>query len=530
MPESDLSENSDMNKLGILFFLLFIFTSINYGQENVRDVTIFHWNDFHARNLPYKVSKKVKGEETEYFVGGTAGLLAYLNKFRNSSSLVVNGGDDYQGTPISSITKGFSQIHLLNLYNLDAFVLGNHEFDYGQYALDSALQGAKFDYLSANVFFKPKNSTMGKPYVIKEINGVKIGIIGLTALELPEVVLPGGISEIRMLNADSVVTAGIAKLKEERCDMIMLLTHIGVDVDKEMARKYYTDVDVIVGGHSHTSLKKPAIQNGVIIVQAGSLGRYLGKLDLQIDTDRDTVIFYSGELIETVLDSSIMDMNAQREVEDMLSDIEDELNEVIGVLETPWERQAVRESNLGQWEADAIRKRIGTDIAFMNSGGLRADLLAGDITVNDIWTINPFGNTIVTMEVSGLVLKEMLTNAFRKNYLEMKEGSRPDLVITSGLGIEFDSEKIPAGNDEILVSVKVNGEPLQESRTYTIATNNYVGEQFEKFFGTVTQKPEIEDTNILDRDLLIDAVKEQKVINSIRENRIINISNSTKEQ
>lgn len=519
-----------MKTILTLLGILIISTSFSYSQENVKGITILHWNDFHARNMPYEVSRKIDGVETEYLVGGTSGMLGYLNKYRDSTSLVVNGGDDYQGTPISSITKGFSQIHLLNLYNLDAFVLGNHEFDYGQYALDSALQGANFDYLSANVFFDPKNSTMGKPYTIKEINGVKIGIIGLTAFELPEVVLPGGISETRMLSVDSVVTAGIAKLKSDGCDMIMLLTHIGVDVDKVMAGKFYTDVDVIVGGHSHTPLKNPVLQNGVIIVQAGSLGRYLGKLDLQIDTDRDTVIFYSGELIETVLDSSIMDMNAQREVEDMLSDIEDELNQVIGVLETPWERQAVRESNLGQWETDAIRKRIGTDIAFMNSGGLRADLLAGDITVNDIWTINPFGNTIVTMEVSGPVLKEMLTNAFRKNYIEMKEGSRPDLLITSGLEIEFDSEKITAGNDEILVSVKVNGEPLQENGTYTIATNNYVGEQFEKFFGTVTQKPEIEDTNILDRDLLIDEVKEQKVINSIRENRIINISNQIKEQ
>lgn len=513
-----------MKKVSFTLILLFVLAITSYSQENVRDVTILHWNDFHARNMPYEVTKKVDGEEIEYLVGGTSGMLGYLKKYRDSTSLVVNGGDDYQGTPISSITKGRSQIQLLNLYNLDAVVLGNHEFDYGQYVLDSALQDANFDYLSANVYFEPEGTTMGKPYVIKEVNGVKIGIIGLTAFELPELIVPKNLNASRMLDADSVTLAGITALKEAECDMIMLLTHIGEDVDKKMAEKFYADVDVIVGGHSHTPLHKPVVQNGVVIVQAGSLGRYLGKLDLKIDTENDTVLFYSGELIETVMDSAINDAAAQLEVEKMMADINDELSEVLGSLEEPWERQAVRESNLGQWEAEVFRKTAEADIGFMNSGGLRADLPAGDITVNDIWTINPFGNTIVTMEVSGKVLKEMLTNTIRKNYLEMKEGTRPDIPITSGLEVEFDSEKIMAGEEEIIVSVIVNGEALDETRNYTIATNNYVGEQFDKFFGTVSVRPPLKDTNIIDRDALIEAVRMQKIINNKREYRINDIS------
>jgi 5'-nucleotidase / UDP-sugar diphosphatase len=509
----------------VSFILIYCVLAISvYSQDNVRDVRLLHWNDFHARNMPYEVTKKVDGEELKYYVGGTSGMLGYLNKFRDSTSLVVNGGDDYQGTPISSITNGFSQMHLLNLYGLDAFVLGNHEFDYGQYLLDSAMREADFDILSGNVYYEPRGATMGKPYVVKEINGVKIGIIGLTAFELPELVVPKNLNASRMLDADSVTASGIAALKEAGCDMIMLLTHIGEDEDKKMAAKYYADVDVIIGGHSHTPLHKPVIQNGVVIVQAGSLGRYLGKLDLQVDTEKDTVIFYSGELVETVMDSSVNDMRAQMEVEKMMAEIEDELSEVLGRLDEPWERQAVRESNLGQWEAAVFRKLAGTDIGFMNSGGLRADLPAGDITVNDIWTINPFGNTIVTMEVSGKVLKEMLTNAIRKNYLEMKEGTRPDIPIASGLEVDFDSKKIMADEDEILSVVIVNGELLDENKTYSIATNNYVGEQFEKFFGMVSVKPELNDTNIIDRDALIDAVREQKVINHKREYRINDIS------
>jgi len=303
-----------------------------------------------------KGSKKdsVTGEKTEYIYGGTSNMLGYINKYRDNKSLVLNGGDDYQGTPISTLTRGNSQVELLNLYNLDAFVLGNHEFDYGQFTLDSGLANAKFDFLSANVFLKAMNKTMGKPFTIKEINGVKCGIIGITAPDLLTLTLPNNMTEIRMLDVDSVVSAAIVSLKMERCDMIILLTHIGVDNDKVLAQKFHGDVDVIIGGHSHTPLFKPVIENGVVIAQAGSYSRWLGKLDLVVDTENDTVISHNGVLIETVLDSALYDRAAQAKVDEMLSTISAELQKVIGKLEVDWVRSYSEESNLGQWEENSI--------------------------------------------------------------------------------------------------------------------------------------------------------------------------------
>jgi 2',3'-cyclic-nucleotide 2'-phosphodiesterase (5'-nucleotidase family) len=217
----------------------------------------------------------------------------------------------FRETPISSITRGNSQIELLNLYNLDAFVIGNHEFDYGQYALDSALMKAKFDYLSANVFLRSKNKTFGKPYVIKKINGVKCGIIGLTALDLMTLTLPKNVTDIVMLNTDSVISAAIKQLKKKKCDVIILLTHIGLDNDKKLAEKYFKDVDIIIGAHSHTPLFEPVIENGVLIAQAGSYARWIGKIDLKVDIKKDTVLTYSAKLIETKMDSSIYDKAAE---------------------------------------------------------------------------------------------------------------------------------------------------------------------------------------------------------------------------
>ncbi len=513
-----------MKNYFLITISLLLIASFTYSQNskttgNIKDLQILHWNDLHARDLPYKISKKdsVTGENVSYIIGGTSNMLGYIKKFRDKKTLLLNGGDDFQGTPISTITRGKSQIELLNLYNLDAYVIGNHEFDYGQYALDSALMDEKFDYLSGNVFLKTKNKTMGKPYVIKKINGIKCGIIGLTALDLMTLTIPGNVTDIQMLNTDSVITSAIKHLKKKKCNLIILLTHIGVDNDKVLAAKYFKDVDIIIGAHSHTPLFHPLVQNGVIIGQAGSYARWLGKIDLKVDTKKDTIVSYSGQLIETVMDSSLYDRAAEQKVENMVASIQGPLMRVIGKLDTDWKREHSGESNLGQWEADAVRNKAKTDIAFLNSGGIRKDLSKGDITVNDIWEINPFGNTIVTFNISGKGLKQMIKN-------NLKSRGNEDVIIESGLNIVYDSKKISSGDNDFLISLKVNGEEVDDNKIYSIATNNYVGAQFKKYFGVVPEEIKITDTNLIDRDLLIEAVENEKDINNVLEKRIEDVS------
>jgi len=519
--------------LSFLFLVLSI-SGISFSQntdsqsetnsQKYKDITILHWNDFHARNQPYKVNKKDKdsGEETSYIVGGTSGMLGYINKFRNGNTLLVNGGDDFQGSPISTITRGKSQIELLNLYGLDAFVIGNHEFDYGQYALDSVLMLAEFDHLCANAFLTTMDKTVADRYKIKEVNGVKIGIIGLTALDLMTLVLPKNVSDIQMLNTDSVVTAGINYMKENDCDIIMLLTHIGVDNDKMLAEKFYKDIDLIVGGHSHTPLFKPVIQNDVVIVQAGSYGRYLGQMELVVDRENDTLVEYKTWLTETVFDSTINDKAAGEKVDKMLEEIEGYLSTVIGQLENDWVRGNTNESNLGQWETDAVRTATGTDIAFLNSGGIRKDLYKGDITVGDMWEINPFGNTIVKINVTGKMLKEMFENFIFMSLDTSGERSSGDKIIISGLYIEFDPKDGTKGN--YIVSMQVNGKEVSDEMIYSFSTNNFVGSQFPKYFGEVSGEIKVEDTGIVDRDLFIEQVKREGIINSVADIRMKDIS------
>jgi len=522
-----------MQKLKLIRFIFlavitaFFYSGDLYAQKSdkskIRDLTILHWNDLHARNLPYKVSKK--NDTVSYYIGGISNMLGYINKYRNENSLVLNAGDDFQGSPISTITRGRSQIELLNLFNLDAFVIGNHEFDYGRMSLDSSLKNANFDFLSANVFIKSEKKTAGKPFIIKKINGIKCGIIGITAPDLMTLTLPANVSDVVMLNIDSVITAAVKYLKKKKCDLIILLTHVGVDNDKTLAEKFHKDIDIIIGGHSHTPLFEPEIVNGVIVAQAGSYSRWLGKIDLKIDMKKDTIKEFQSRLIETVMDSSVYDKKAQQKVESMIASVQGELMKVIGTLETDWKRGYSTESNIGQWEADAVRNKLRTDITFLNAGGIRKDLPKGNITINDIWEINPFGNTMVTFNLSGKGLRELIFNNIKNYVKEIDEKGSSDMIIVSGLKIVYDSKKVLNESDDFLLEIKVNDEDIDENKIYSISTNNYVGSQFKKYFGDVSEKIEIKDSNIIDRDLFIEAVENEKIINSTLQKRVEDISN-----
>ncbi|MCX6164727.1 MAG: 5'-nucleotidase C-terminal domain-containing protein, partial [Ignavibacteriae bacterium] len=358
-------------------------------------------------------------------------------------------------------------------------------------------------------------TNFAKPYLIKEINGIKVGIIGVTPMELMTLTVPKNISDLQLLNTDSVIALYINVLKKEKCNLIVLLSHNGEDNDKEFAEKFHNDIDIIIGGHSHTPIFKPEIVDGTIICQAGSYGRWLGKLEVKVDIKKDTVIKCYGKLYETLFDSAIYDKPAQEKVENMLASIEPEMKRPIGTTLSD-----LNKSNLGQWESDAIREKLQTDISFLNAGSIRKNLIKGNITIGDVWEINPFGNTMMKFSVSGKSLKKMLANSFRI-LNKTKENGDYDNVLISGIYIEFHSKSIAEESDDFISKFTINGKDLNENSNYSISTNNYVVSQLKKYFGEIEEEIKPEDTNILDRDLIIEAVQKQKEINPVFEKRIV---------
>ncbi|MEK6756984.1 MAG: bifunctional UDP-sugar hydrolase/5'-nucleotidase [Bacteroidota bacterium] len=505
------------------FALLVALSFAAHAQPRLAPLTILHWNDFHASNEPFSVTVRdaVTGRDTTYVVGGTAYLLAYINKYRTSTpnALVLNAGDDFQGSPISTLTLGQSQIELMNIINPDAMTLGNHEFDYGSERLRQTLRTARFPTLAANIYDDRSRSTFREPTRIVTRGDLRVGIVGLTHPQLESLVIKDSLAGIKMLDVDSVLSWHINALKTQKVDLLIALTHAGLQNDSAIASRH-PEIDIIVGGHDHVALLKPAKVNRTLIVQAGTRGRWLGKLELMVDLDGDSVFSYRGELVETRAGEIAPDSVAARKVEEFAGSIRATMNVVIGELKTPWTRNRSRErkeSNVGNWQADVFRSYVGTDVAFQNSGGIRADLPAGPITVGDIWRMNPFGNHCVVFRVDGAMLRSLLefqVSASMQAWLQV-----------SGIRYAFDSRRPPGSR---IVSVEVNGKPLDEKSLYSICTNNYVASNSAVHFGIDPAELTIEPLPNLDRDILIERIRRDRLISATVDGRIRDLADENK--
>ena len=471
-------------------------------NADTTEVALIHWNDFHAYNQ-FKVTSD----------GDTVGGYAYLTSYRDSLAALHPGaafsfhaGDDFQGTPISTFTKGASQIRLLNLVRPDAFVLGNHEFDYGRENLDSLVQTAHFPVLSANIRDTRTDTLFARPYTILDGRNVTIGVVGVTTPELYGLTLPANVRDLEILSPVEAVRQYADSL-DSRVDLTVVLSHMGLRHDSLLAASLGEEspVDIIIGGHSHTRLSAPITVNDIPIVQAGNHGQYLGYARTSVDTKLNQIIGLQYQLIPVRRDGTTPVSQVQTLVDSLEAEAKDALNQTIALLAIAWERQRKAESNIGNWQADVMRTYADADIAFQNSGGIRKDLAAGPITVRDIWEINPFGNHFVRFTVTGHQLKTVMYHQISnpKEFLQL-----------SGIVYTWDRSR------EKFTRLGVDGKKIRNSKEYTIATNNYVFSHFRDFFGIeradITKIKHFPD---LDRDVFLRAAANQDTIHSTIEHR-----------
>ena len=474
---------------------------------------ILHWNDFHAHNVPFEATTtdSTTGKKLAYKVGGAGNFLGYLKQFgkgRNDVA-VLNAGDNFQGTPISSLTYGRSQIELMNITNPDAMALGNHEFDYGLQHLRDDMSIANFPILAANLYDSTTGKTFAAATLVKQFDKVRVGFIGLLPPDLPILTMKQNLTRTGMLDIDSVVSTQIKNLRrDDKVDLIVIISHMGVEQDTMLASRH-NDIDVIVGGHTHMALFKPIKKNRTVVVQAGSWGRYVGKLDLIVDLEGDSVLNYAGELIETKLGMYGIDSVAEAKALALEGVVAKELNEVIGTLAVEWKRSFTKESNIGNWEADVMREFGHPDIALVNSGSLRKNMSPGPITKRDMWEMNPFSNTFVKFSITGRSLMQML---------EWQAAKKGELMQISGLRYAYDSDK-PAGNK--VLEATVGGKPIEPDRSYSIVTNNYVTGHLPELLGLDDPSIVLTDLSVVDRDVMIDFIRRQRIISSKIEGRIV---------
>jgi 5'-nucleotidase / UDP-sugar diphosphatase len=465
-----------MRSIIVLFSLLvFSFPPALLARETVPvDLTILHVNDTHGRILPY-----IEGTSgARQMVGGAAYLARMIEEERSKDPdgiLLLSAGDMFQGTPVSNLFKGRSVTDVMNYLKFDAMAIGNHEFDWGMDVLRHLVASSRFPYLSANIKDERGRYLPGvKPYIIVERKKVKIAIIGITTPEVPRITMPGRFKHMTVTRPEDILPGFIKEATDQGAGIIIVLSHLGIDADKDLAQKI-PGINVIVGGHSHTALENPVLVGNTIIVQAGAYGLYLGVLKLRIDPDTGEIIRHTEENeLEKVMAGKDRpyDKELGRIIHAYYGRIEKEYSKVVGETSLPLIRYHQRESNIGNFICDTMRKKTGTDMAFINSGAIRNNIPKGKITLEQVFTLLPFDNILVTMKLTGKKILEIL-----EQNAKLEHG----ILQVSGMEIRYDiSEPIGSRVREVYIGRR----PLDPEKTYTLTTVDYLaagGDAFPPF-------------------------------------------------
>jgi 5'-nucleotidase len=458
-------------------------------------LNILHINDWHSRiesNNKYESTCSAEEETKGECIGGAARLITAIaqerKKLDGQNVILLNGGDNFQGSLFYTTYKGKAEAEFLNQMKFDAMTVGNHEFDDGEDALAPFLDVIQFPVLSANVKASAaaKVGDRIKPSIVLEIGGQKIGIVGAVTTETPEIASPG--PNITIEDDVRTITAEVEKLKAEGVNKIIALTHVGYPRDKEMIAKI-PGVDVVVGGHTHSLLSNTdakaegpyptMIDNPegykVPVTQAASYSKYLGEFKVVFD-DNGVVKEASGDPI--FLDKSITpDQAVLDRIKELGAPIEELKTKLVGESTAPIDgsREAcrARECEMGNLVSDAVLDRVkdqGVSIVFTNGGGLRASIDQGPVTMGEVLTVLPFQNTIATFQISGKDIVAALENGVS----QLEEGAGRFAQV-AGLKYAFDKSAAPESRVSA-VEVMDNGNwvPIDPAKDYLVASNNYV--------------------------------------------------------
>ncbi|MCK5738601.1 bifunctional metallophosphatase/5'-nucleotidase [bacterium] len=497
----------------ILMILLTVFLNCETARTSGSgNITILHTNDMHGNFLPQPASWMKT--DPKPMIGGFAALEHFVSQIREEmpSVLLLDAGDIMTGNLICNIeyegAKGGALLHFMNEVGYDAMALGNHEFDNSQENLKRLMEIADFPIVTSNLWDDSGDYFTETGYVILKKAGLRIGVIGAITKGLFGVLNYDRRAGLKIAPAAEYVEKIAAEI-DEKTDLILVLSHCGIEEDVEMAKQLSGRVDLIVGGHSHTRLKTPEVVDGILIVQAGSKATNLGRLDITVAGD--TIQTYQGKLINLWTEGITPNPELAKEIEFYKKSIDDTYGEKIGDLKSDWIRNGHGEANIGNFLADCLRDYCGADVGLINSGGIRKNMVAGPITLRDINEILPFENYLVTLEMNGdQLIAMMAANAKRQ------VADRGGILQVSGITYQWQSSK---DENVLLQGVTVNGQPVERGKKYKIATIDFVAiANGTRYFGFMPEN--IAQKGVLIADAVTEIVRNKGVIHSVVEGRI----------
>lgn len=502
-------------KISKYFLCLLLLTTILFAKTVKIDIISF--NDFHGNVAE---DTKEKGKNI-----GMAKMIGYVNSARktNPNTIVVSGGDNYQGTAISNLTFGAPVSKMMKAMKLTASAVGNHEFDWGAKRIAEWAKAGNFDYLASNIYDKTtgKPVAWANPYKIIEIDGIKVALIGLATEQTQYQTKVEFVKNIEFKPADEAAKYWISflksgKAKEGAPDIIVALTHIpsqqddkkiiyGNELNKLTKVK---GIDAVITGHSHRTVA--GIMNNTPVIQAYKYGRALGKLEFIINDGQIISITPSIDMVSEKKSDIIPDSKALKDLENQTKNLSKVLNEKLGTLSQDLihDRKGSL-TPLGYWATDVMRKYAKADIGITNGGGLRRTLFKGDITMGDLYEIMPFDNQIVIVKMTGKELRKVIDHGIGASF--MTDGQ------FAGLKVKYNPK---AKYENRIVSMTLEDDtPIEDNKIYTIVTNDFIITGGDKY--DFSKALEVKDLFIPIRDVLVENIKSNKGITIPNINEIL---------
>ncbi|WP_238917956.1 5'-nucleotidase C-terminal domain-containing protein [Clostridium sp. YIM B02555] len=498
-----------------LFLAITLFTAfpiIGYAADNGKTFDIIEVTDFHGT---------LKDSSGNPVAGVLADRIENVKKLNLDRTLIIGGGDLYQGSAVSNIMKGVPVQQVMSKVGMEVTALGNHEFDWGlDTTIDTTMKGAAYSIVCSNLYDKTGKRVF-EPYKIITKDGVKIAIIGGITLETETSVSPKYVKDYEFKDLANEINSVAAQIKKDKlADVTIALVHEGDKGDNatgpvfDLANKLQ-NVDAVFGGHSHTKTAAIAITTKIPVYIGASNGK--GYIDAKFNITSDKKIAFEAPKLDTsyvALDNEKgykavvkqTDINVDKIVNDANKLIEPITSEVIGYntdkeLTRKLNNTPYGSSVLGNWASDVTRDAVRADVGFQNNGGLRIDIPQGNITVGTMWQFMPFDNTLYKLKMTKAQIKEVLEQAVADNSKGLQ---------VSGINFTYDS-KLPIGQ-RVKDITRENGRSIKDNEMLTVAVPDFVaqgGDSFTAFtkYGGLDVK---NDTHVVVRDALIDWCKYNK--------------------
>ncbi len=442
-------------------------------ENEITKLTILHSNDMHGDFLPRRIGP--------HEVGGLPRLSGYIKKMREEKDNVLYAiaGDMFRGSIIDSEYLGLSTIDLMNILRPDVTTVGNHEVDYGLAHLLFLEKCARFPIINANLFVTMNGARLFMPYLNIDIGGMRILFIGI----LTEEILASTRNEkiigtfIDLKEAAREIGVICDNYRTVKTDLTVLLTHIGLEMDKKLAEALDPDwgVNLIIGGHSHSFMRQPVVVNNIPIVQVGTGTRMIGQFDLQYDREKKELLDLRWHCVP------INEQTAPKDevMEELLDSYRSETDKKYKRVVCRWARKLThpsreKETEMGNLYADAIQTDSSFDIMMVGSGSIRKKELGPVLEYQDMVENTPFDDAIWMFEVTGGQFRRIVKHLLRD---EAWKGETEFYQFSQGVRILYNR------TTKELLELKFHGEDVTDDMRLKLALQNYHFKNFDDFMG-----------------------------------------------